>query len=223
MPKITAKMENNSILPEIIIATGETKFSNYLSSLSKQGRIKKLVSKIYTSNMAEDESTIVRRNLFLILGNLFPGAVVSHRSALEMKPTDSGDFYLTYKYTKKVHLKGLVIHLIEGPSGQAEDTAFVNGLYISCPERAYLENLQVAYQKGSTNKCLSITAIEERLDKVVRINGENALNATRDKARMLSERFGWNNEYNKLDKVVGAILSTRDVAPCLSYHLHPTN
>ena len=108
-------MENNSILPEIIVATGDQKNSKYISSLSRQGRIKKLVSTIYTSNLAEDESVVVRRNLFFILGSLFSGAVVSHRSAFEMRPTQSGDFYLTYKYTKKFQLKDLVIHLVEGP------------------------------------------------------------------------------------------------------------
>ena len=205
-------MENNSILPEIIVATGDQKNSKYISSLSRQGRIKKLVSTIYTSNLAEDESVVVRRNLFFILGSLFSGAVVSHRSAFEMRPTQSGDFYLTYKYTKKFQLKDLVIHLVEGPSGQPEDTPFVNGLFISCPERAYLEKLQVGYQKGNTSKCLPVAEIEERLDKVIRINGENAINATRDKARMLSERLGWTNAFSKLDKIIGAILSTHDVA-----------
>lgn len=205
-------MEKNSILPEIIVATGDPKNSNYLSSLTKQGRIKKLVSKVYTSNMVEDESLIVRRNLFSILGSLFPGAVISHRSAFEMRPTESGDFYLTYKYTKKFKLDGLVIHLIEGPSGQPEDTPFVNGMFISCPERAYLENLQVAYRKGAVSKCLPVTEIEERLDKVIRVNGENAINSLRDKARMLSEKLGWTDEFSKLDKIIGALLSTHDSA-----------
>ena len=197
-------------LPEVMIANGDKKYSYYLSDLVKKGRIKKVMPKIYTSNLSESEEVIVRRNLFLILGRLFPEAVVSHRSAIEMKPTASGDFFLTYKYTKKITLPGLIIHLLEGQSGQPEDTPFVNGLFIACPERAFLENLQTAYQKKDGGKCLPQSVIEERLEKVIRINGETAINALRDKAKALSERLGMTDEYARLDKLIGALLSTRD-------------
>ena len=197
-------------LPEVMIANGDKKYSYYLSDLVKKGRIKKVMPKIYTSNLNESEEVIVRRNLFLILGRLFPEAVVSHRSAIEMKPTASGDFFLTYKYTKKITLPGLIIHLLEGQSGQPEDTPFVNGLFIACPERAFLENLQTAYQKKDGGKCLPQSVIEERLEKVIRINGETAINALRDKAKALSERLGMTDEYARLDKLIGALLSTRD-------------
>ena len=197
-------------MPEVMIANGDKKYSYYLSDLVKKGRIKKVMPKIYTSNLSESEEVIVRRNLFLILGRLFPEAVVSHRSAIEMKPTAFGDFFLTYKYTKKITLPGLIIHLLEGQSGQPEDTPFVNGLFIACPERAFLENLQTAYQKKDGGKCLPQSVIEERLEKVIRINGEAAINALRDKAKVLSERLGMTDEYARLDKLIGALLSTRD-------------
>lgn len=178
--------------------------------MSKKGQIRKIAPKIYTSNLTDSDENVVRRNLFLILGRLFPEAVVSHRSAFEMKPTPSGDFFLTYKYSKKVRLSGVVVHLLEGASGQKEDTPFVNGLFISCPERAFLENLQSTYQKGDGAKCLPLSDIEDRLEKVVRIHGEAAINALRDKARMLSQRLGMAVEYERLDKIVGALLSARD-------------
>ena len=197
-------------LPEILVANGDKKYSYYLSALAKKGQIRRIAPKIYTSNLTDSDENIVRRNLFLILGRLFPEAVVSHRSAFEMKPTASGDFFLTYKYTKKVRLSGVIVHLLEGASGQKEDTPFVNGLFISCPERAFLENLQSTYQKGDGAKCLPLSDIEDRLEKVIRINGEAAINALRDKARMLSERLGMDVEYERLDKIVGALLSTRD-------------
>lgn len=197
-------------LPEILVANGDKKYSYYLSALSKKGQIRKIAPKIYTSNLTDSDENVVRRNLFLILGRLFPEAVVSHRSAFEMKPTPSGDFFLTYKYSKKVRLSGVVVHLLEGASGQKEDTPFVNGLFISCPERAFLENLQSTYQKGDGAKCLPLSDIEDRLEKVVRIHGEAAINALRDKARMLSQRLGMAVEYERLDKIVGALLSTRD-------------
>ena len=202
--------KNDEKLPEVLVANGDKKYSYYLSDLVKKGLVRKVVPKIYTSNLNESNETIVRRNLFLILGRLFPEAVVSHRSAFEMRPTDSNDFFLTYKYTKKVKLPGLAVHLLEGPSGQPEDTPFVNGLFIACPERAFLENLQTAYQKKENSKCLAQSAIEDRLEKVIRINGEEAINALRDKARTIAERLNMNDEFIRLDKIIGALLSTHD-------------
>jgi len=149
--------KNSEKLPEILVANGDKKYSYYLSDLVKKGLVRKVVPKIYTSNLNDSNETIVRRNLFLILGRLFPEAVVSHRSAFEMKPTDTGDFFLTYKYMKKVKLPGLVVHLLEGPSGQPEDTPFVNGLFIACPERAFLRTCKRSIKKRKMrNVCLNL-------------------------------------------------------------------
>lgn len=198
------------MLPEIMMAKDDKRYSYYLSDLVKKGLIRKIMPKIYTSNLKELDEVVVRRNLFLILGRLFPNAVVSHRSAFEMKPTETGDFYLTYKYTKKVKMPGITVHLLQGQSGLPEDTVFVNGLFIACPERAFLENLQSSYQKKEGAKCLPQSFIEDKLEKTIRINGESAINALRDKARDIAVHLGMMDEYVRLDKIIGALLSTRD-------------
>ena len=209
-------MERNPInkanLPEIMVTNGDKRYANYLSGLSKKGVIRKIAPKIYTSNLTEPAEVVVRRNLFLILGMLFPNAVVSHRSAFEMRPTESGDFFLTYKYSKNIKLPGIIIHLLDGPGSMPDDTEFMGRLFIACPERAFMENLQVAYYKKDTKKCLPQSEIETRLEKVIRVNGEVALNAIRDKARELSEPLGMVEEFSKLDKIIGALLATKDVA-----------
>ena len=201
---------NKDNLPEIMVTNGDKRYANYLSGLAKKGQIRKLAPKVYTANLTEPPEIIVRRNLFLILEMLFPNAVVSHRSAFEMRLTASGDFFLTYKYPKNVKLPGLVIHLLDGPGSMPDDTEFMGHLFIACPERAFMENLQVAYRKNDAIKCLPQSDIEARLEKIIRINGESAINALRDKARELSEPLGMLEEYAKLDKIVGAMLATKD-------------
>ena len=209
-------MERNPInkgnLPEIMVTNGDKRYANYLSGLSKKGVVRKIAPKIYTSNLTEPAEVVVRRNLFMILGMLFPNAVVSHRSAFEMRPTESGDFFLTYKYSKNIKLPGVLIHLMDGPESMPDDTEFMGRLFIACPERAFMENLQVAYYKKDTIKCLPQSDIETRLEKVIRVNGEVALNAIRDKARELSEPLGMVEEFSKLDKIIGALLATKDAA-----------
>ena len=202
--------KNDTALPEVLFANGDKSYSYYLSELAKRGLIRRVVPRVYTSNLDASDEDIMKRNLFLIIGKLFPGAVIGYRSAFEMRPSSSGDFFLTYKYTKKVKLPGLTIHLLKGTGGQTEDTPFVNGLFIACPERAFLENMKASYRKGDNTKCLPIAEIEERLEKVIRVNGEAAINALRDKARTLSERLNMEPEFVKLDNIIGALLSTRD-------------
>lgn len=202
--------KNDTALPEVLFANGDKSYSYYLSELAKRGLIRRVAPRVYTSNLDATDEDIMRRNLFLIVGKLFPGAVIGYRSAFEMRPSSSGDFFLTYKYTKKVKLPGLTIHLLKGTGGQTEDTPFVNGLFIACPERAFLENMKASYRKGDNTKCLPIAEIEERLEKVIRVNGEAAINALRDKARTLSERLNMEPEFVKLDIIIGALLSTRD-------------
>ena len=46
-----------------------------------EGSIRKITSEIYTPNMMDSLEDIVKRNVFRILGFLFPHAVISHRSA----------------------------------------------------------------------------------------------------------------------------------------------
>lgn len=42
--------------------------------------------RVYTSNLSASAETIISRNLYLVLAGLFPGALLSHRNALEGQP-----------------------------------------------------------------------------------------------------------------------------------------
>jgi hypothetical protein len=48
-----------------------------ISKLVKEKKLKKIAPRIYTANLLDSESSIIRRNLFFILGKLYPGAVLS--------------------------------------------------------------------------------------------------------------------------------------------------
>src|SRR5262245_12277966 len=93
-------MEN--ILPihlqEVVFSSSDPKYSKQISKLEKAGKLRKIASRIYTSNFTEIPETIIRRNLFTILGKLYPGSMLSHRSALEFQPTSAGHIFLTYTY-----------------------------------------------------------------------------------------------------------------------------
>lgn len=195
-------------ISEVLFASADKKESKALARMVKEGVIRKISPKVYTSNLTDAPENIVRRNLFIILGRLFPKAVISHRSAIEFQPTPDGHIFLTYSYTRNVSLPGITVHLMEGKGGMPEDTPFIEGLYLSRQERAFLENLQVSKKKGEESKTLPQQVIEEKLEAIVRTNGEVALNELRDRARDISETLGMKLEYEKLNRIISALLTT---------------
>ena len=194
---------------EIVMATSDKSLSQQRTSMIKKGLLRKIAPKIYTTNLEDEPDVIIRRNVFYIIGQLYPQAVISHRSAYELKPTADGDIYLTYSYSKNISLPGLKIHLMEGPKGTEHDMPFIENLYISSLERRTLENLQKGRARGNSSKCLPRTSIEEFLERMLQVNGESGLNAFRDKARVVSKELNMEEEFEILNQIIGAILSTK--------------
>src|SRR5690606_21560730 len=129
-------------LQEIIFSSSNPEISRTVSTLVKEGKLKKIAPRIYTSNLEDDETVIVNRNLFKIIGQLYNGALLSHRSAFEYRPTSSGDIFLTYSYDRKIKLPGVTLNMMAGSPPIDGDNIFVDGLHVSQQARAFLENLQ---------------------------------------------------------------------------------
>ena len=199
--------QNNTIhnILEVVVGTADIRSSNQV----KSGNLRKIATRIYTSNMDDAPEDIIRRNVFYILGQLYPHAVISHRSAFELKPTSEGDIFLTYKYTKNIELPGIKVHLMKGPMGTAHDMPFIENLYISSTERRMLENLQKGRTRGNVSKCLPRTYIEENLEKMLVVNGEEGINGFRDKAKEIAKQLNMTEEFETLNSIIGALLSTK--------------
>ena len=202
--------KNNQIhLQEIIYGSRDSNISRQISKLEKDGKIRKIASKIYTSNFEDTPEDIIQRNIFSIIGNQYPGSVLSHRSAFEFKPTPTGQLFVTYKYTKKVKLPGVTIRFIDGWTAIEGDNQFSGELMVSQRERALLENLQISKRPGPDSKTLPFPQIEEKLEQIIRINGEDELNKVRDSARKISKEIGMQKEFKKLNQIISALLTTK--------------
>src|SRR5690606_29049039 len=101
-------------LQEIIFPSGEPRVSRAIGRLVKEGKLRKIAPKIFTSNFTDEPEDIVYRNRFRIIGHLYPGIMLSHRSALEYKPTATGDLFLTYNYERRVNLPGIKLTIMAG-------------------------------------------------------------------------------------------------------------
>jgi hypothetical protein len=162
LPPKPLLMEN--ILPihlqEIIFASSDPAVSKQVSKLEKAGKIRKIAARVYSPNFTDSPEVLVRRNLFTILGRLYPGAVLSHRSALEFQPTAAGHVFLTYTYTKKIPLPGITLRFLEGHGRIEGDNPLSGELYASQMERALLENLQNSRQSGPESKTCPLSEVE---------------------------------------------------------------
>jgi len=196
-------------LQDIIFSSSDKAISRTISILLKEGKIRKIAPRIYTPQLDGDPADIIRPHIFRIIGHLFPGILLSHRSALEYRPTSTGDLFLTYTYSRNVKLPGITLNIMKGVGAIAGDNLFTEGLYVSQSERAILENLQESRRPGPQSKVLPLLQIEERLEQIVVAKGEEGLNALRDKARTIGQSVGMEKEFEKLDKLIGALLATK--------------
>ena len=85
------KLERNrKLLNEVILGSSSPETVSLLARLKREGRVVRLAPRIYTTNLTDSAQNIVRRNLWTIVGRLWPGARLSHRTALEFAPRDDG-------------------------------------------------------------------------------------------------------------------------------------
>lgn len=195
-------------MSEIVFSSSDPKEGYKISKMLREKKIRKIAPRIYSTNFDEAPSAIVRRNILEILGNLYPDAVLSHRSAFEFKPTATNKLFVTYTYTKKIKLPGVTINFLEGKGPVIGDNKMIGELYVASEPRRFLENLQITKKTGPDSKTLSILQIEEKLDDILRIKGEEVLNSLRDKARDVSKILNMEKEYELLNKIIGALFTT---------------
>lgn len=181
-----------------------------LQRLAKAGEIARIVPGVYVrATDPEGQALIVRRNWQMILGHLFPGAVVSHLSALVGGITPSGEVILTHptRYNTSVTLPGLTTVLLKGPEKLPGDLRLGgSGLYWSSRPRTLLENL--GRSRTDRPRTGGKAAVEERLVDVLNASGEETLNRVRDDARLLAPALRAEKEFGTLNRMVGALLGT---------------
>ncbi len=195
---------------EIIFSSSDSVVSRSINKAEKDGKLRKIAPRIYTTNLRDAIEHIIQRNFFEILKWRLPNAVISHRSALELKPTETGNFFVTSTSDRKISdLKGVTINVMKGKPALESDVNLGN-LYISSEWRWVLENMQAAKAKNGVSKTFPIEYIEDKLEKIILREGEDGINKFRDKARKISEQLEMSMEFEKLNTIISALLSTHD-------------
>jgi len=177
----------------------------------RSGTARKLGPRLYTTSVQAPPEEVVRRNLWSIVAMLAPGTVVSHRTAVENRPSPDGSVYVTGAYPRRVIVAGLVIRQIEGAGPVEGDLPFMGSLFLASRPRAFLENLLPSRRRGGAARTVGRDDVERRLTEVLLVGGEEAINRLRDEARAVAPGMGLEEPMRILDGIVGALLRSRSV------------
>ena len=195
-------------MPEAFVS--HTSISRAVSRAVRAGKLRKLASRLYTSNLDDAPEDIVSRNLWGIVAGYFPGALIADRTAFEAAPASDGSLCLVSKRGRGVELPGVVLRPRRGPGAIGSDMAFVSGLHLSSRARAFVENMRLSRARGGrVPRTLRRAELEERLDRLIRTAGEEGANRLRDDARAIAAELRLEPEDAQLDALIGSLLGTR--------------
>ena len=182
------------------VFVSNTALAARVSKELKKGHLRKLGSRVYTTNLTESEELLVKRHAWFIVKELFPGSVIVDRTALEHRPAGDGSVFIVSKKKKAVFLPGLSIYPRKGQGPLEADRPFMEKLYLSSLPRAYLENLcNRRTRKGTVSRTLSRKEIEEKLELILQGAGNVALQTLRDEAKIIASQLSLAKEFKVLN------------------------
>lgn len=193
--------------PPVLVSTAEIKLQ--VSRDVKAGRLRKLGPRLYTPNVVDEPAAVVQRNLWEVVGLLFPETVVAYRTAIEGKPSPEGTVNLVGSYDRLLELPGVTVRQIKGPGPLEGDRRFLKSLWLASRARAFLECLRPSRVTAAGSRGLPREEIERRIERLVRVSGEEAVNQLRDEARSLAGELEAQSEFDELNDIIGSILGSQ--------------
>jgi hypothetical protein len=106
---------------------------------------------------------------------------------------------------RPVKLPGLTLRP-RGGAGAIEGDIEFAGLRMASPTRIALENIRPSRARSGVAWTLRREELEERLDRLARVRGEQALNELREDARRIVPLLDAETQLAELDALIGALL-----------------
>jgi hypothetical protein len=195
-------------LPEVFHTTEHAAASR----ATRRGDLRRLARGLYTTNLDEPAEQLVRRRWLDVAAIYFPGAVIVDRSAIDGRPAEDGSLFLDAGPGRRAgatkRLPGLVLRARPGPGVVEGDMPF-GDLHRSGQARTALDNMRPSRARAGVARTLSRSELEEWLETLARNRGEEELLRIRDEARRLGPLLDAEPEQDRLDRLIGALLGTR--------------
>ena len=185
-----------------------------MAKQAEVGKLKRVRQGIYADADWSEIPKLLHNRWYEVVEHLFDDAIASHVTAVELRPVNNTIFVTAnIKHRKKVRIADtLTIEVFPGDTRLLTEQ-FVPGLRRSAPARYLLENLQPARLSAGSKqaKAYGKAWVESELCKWLERRGERELNRFRDEARKYCQTLNMAAEFVELDKLIGALLSTRSI------------
>jgi hypothetical protein len=194
--------------PEVFVSTAA--MSAPVSRAVAAGRLRKLGSRLYTTNLTENPESLVRRHLWDITAGLFPGGLIADRTALEQRPAPDGSIFIVASKGGKVTLPGVTLRARRDLGPQPDDFKLRDNLYCMSTARALLENMRPSRARSGAAPTLKRSEIETWLERFLRDSGKDRLNVVRDQIKAVASALKREEAAGELDAMIGTLLGTRE-------------
>lgn len=188
-----------------------TQDAKKLSKEYRRGKLQRIYQGIYSDDLKSEIKKIVMENWMRLLPHIVSHGILAFRTALELKPQRLGNeavIFVVSTYVKTIKLPGLIIKIYKGNNHEFIEQILPN-LMRSITPRNLLENLTIV--RGSSYigvKTIGSEGVETLLARELHLRGEKHINRIRDEAKQISEKLSYQNEYQKLNQIISALLST---------------
>ncbi len=124
---------------------------------------------------------VARSHLLAVIAEVWPGGVLCGRTAFAGGVPSGGEVFVAHPDPPRrspLTIPGITIIPVVGPSGLPGDMELPDGLRMSGPARALVENVTL---KGRPAKFRAGTAaVDDRIDELARSGGTGRISATLD-------------------------------------------
>jgi len=179
---------------------------------ARRGQLRPLAPGLFTSDVETPLEELVRERLLAIVSTLYPGAVISDRSARSGgRPAEDGSLFIVHERTRETSLPGEIVIRPRHGAGPLEwDMPFVGELWLASEPRALLENAVLTRGRGPrVARTLTRTELEDWVESMLVQRGPEGLNGLRDRARVLAPQLEMAEQFQLINGLIESALGTR--------------
>jgi len=195
------------------------------SRLAAQGKLHRIRKGIYTDTCDTEDITRTLNNKWMeVACKVFDSPVAVARTAAELKPAGGRLYFVSSKLKapRTVPVGHLNFYITPGNTEQGIEHISLE-MRRSNPARYCLENLALSRGNKKSKKTLGPEWVELELVKHIRRGGEQAVNALRDEARDMAPVLELEEEFEKLNALIAALLRTHPAEGILQTRLGIAN
>jgi len=181
-----------------------------LSRARAEGRLVRIAAGICSGQIDSSPESIARRLLWPIVAHEMPDAVIVDRSVRDGGLGTDGTLYVVSRRIRPLVLPGITVKPRRGATALPGDMLLPDGIHLAGEARSMLENLMPSRRGAAgTRRTLTPGEVEEWIDATLASRGAEGILRLRDQARMLVPALGLVREFERLDELIGAALTTR--------------